>query len=108
ERRTRTFQEKSDCAIVPVNQPTNEGHPSAEVGERKRDAASSRLAILVRPQAIRGQSLRGLKCAPFLGRDFSRSSASATRAWRKRGGGGGGAQSGSGNGEDHSRCSDTD
>ena len=25
--------EKSDCAIVPVNQPNNEGKPSAEVGE---------------------------------------------------------------------------
>ena len=26
-------QEKSDCAVVPVNQPNNEGQPSAEVGE---------------------------------------------------------------------------
>jgi group II intron reverse transcriptase/maturase len=26
-------QEKSDCVIVPVNQPNNEGSPSAEVGE---------------------------------------------------------------------------
>jgi len=25
--------EKSDCAIVPVNQPNNEGKPSAEAGE---------------------------------------------------------------------------
>jgi hypothetical protein len=25
--------EKSDCAVVPVNQPNNEGKPSAEVGE---------------------------------------------------------------------------
>src|SRR5499427_6443118 len=26
-------QEKSDCAVVPVNRPNNEGLPSAEVGE---------------------------------------------------------------------------
>jgi len=25
--------EKSDCAIVPMKQPNNEGKPSAEVGE---------------------------------------------------------------------------
>src|SRR5207247_11210220 len=25
--------EKSDCAVVPVNQPNNEGQPSAEAGE---------------------------------------------------------------------------
>src|SRR5262245_16356127 len=26
-------QEKSDCAVVPMNQPNNEGQPSAEAGE---------------------------------------------------------------------------
>ena len=26
-------QEKSDCAVVPVNRPNKEGQPSAEVGE---------------------------------------------------------------------------
>src|ERR1700692_1179228 len=26
-------QEKSDCAVVPVNQPNNEGQPTAEAGE---------------------------------------------------------------------------
>jgi hypothetical protein len=26
-------QEKSDCVVVPVNQPNNEGQPSAEAGE---------------------------------------------------------------------------
>ena len=26
-------QEKSDCAVVPVNQPNNEGYPFAEAGE---------------------------------------------------------------------------
>ena len=25
--------EKSDCAVIPVNQPNKEGQPSAEVGE---------------------------------------------------------------------------
>ena len=28
-------QEKSDCAVVPVNQPNNEGQPSAEAGEER-------------------------------------------------------------------------
>ena len=28
-------QEKSDCAVVPVNQPNKEGQPSAEVGEER-------------------------------------------------------------------------
>ncbi len=26
-------QEKSDCAVIPMNQPNKEGQPSAEVGE---------------------------------------------------------------------------
>ena len=28
-------QEKSDCAVVPVNQPNKEGQPFAEVGEER-------------------------------------------------------------------------
>src|SRR5215469_14133047 len=28
-------QEKSDCAVVPLNRPNKEGQPSAEVGERR-------------------------------------------------------------------------
>src|SRR5215475_14081125 len=28
-------QERSDCAVLPVNQPNNEGQPSAEVGEER-------------------------------------------------------------------------
>ena len=28
-------QEKSDCAIVPMNQPNKEGQPSAEAGEER-------------------------------------------------------------------------
>jgi hypothetical protein len=27
-------QEKSDCAVVPLNRPNNEGQPSAEVDDR--------------------------------------------------------------------------
>jgi hypothetical protein len=38
--------EKSDCAVVPVNQPNKGGKPSAEVGERQ--------AVL--PPLIRGKS----------------------------------------------------
>ena len=30
-------QEKSDCAVVPVNQPNKEGQPSAEVGEGRAE-----------------------------------------------------------------------
>ena len=30
--------EKSDCAVVPVNQPNKEGQPSAEVGEGRAQA----------------------------------------------------------------------
>jgi hypothetical protein len=30
--------EKSDCAVVPVNQPNKEGKPSAEVGEERAQA----------------------------------------------------------------------
>ena len=30
--------EKSDCAVVPVNQPNKEGRPSAEVGEGRARA----------------------------------------------------------------------
>src|SRR5215471_12845028 len=31
-------QEKSDCVVVPMNQPNNEGLPSAEVGEGRAQA----------------------------------------------------------------------
>ena len=31
-------QEKSDCAVVPMNQPNKEGQPSAEVGEGRARA----------------------------------------------------------------------
>ena len=34
-------QEKSDCAVVPVNQPNNEGRPSAEVGEGRAQTGES-------------------------------------------------------------------
>ena len=34
-------QEKSDCAVVPVNQPNKEGRPSAEVGEGRAQIGES-------------------------------------------------------------------
>ena len=33
--------EKSDCAVVPVNQPNKEGKPSAEVGEGRARAVEN-------------------------------------------------------------------
>ena len=34
-------QEKSDCAVVPVNQPNKEGQPSAEAGEGRARAVEN-------------------------------------------------------------------
>ena len=34
-------QEKSDCAVVPLNRPNNEGQPSAEVGEGRAQAGEN-------------------------------------------------------------------
>jgi RNA-directed DNA polymerase len=42
-------QEKSDCAVVPVNQPNNEGQPSAEVGEGRAQTKENIVQSNIRP-----------------------------------------------------------
>jgi RNA-directed DNA polymerase len=42
-------QEKSDCAIVPVNQPNNEGQPSAEAGEGRAQIKENIVQSNMRP-----------------------------------------------------------
>jgi hypothetical protein len=43
-------QEKSDCAVVPVNQPNNEGQqPSAEAGEGRTQTAENIVPSRMRP-----------------------------------------------------------
>src|SRR5215470_3736089 len=37
----RNVQEKSDCAVVPVNRPNKEGQPSTEVGEGRAQAGEN-------------------------------------------------------------------
>src|SRR5262249_1076596 len=45
-------QEKSDCAVVPVNQPNNEGQPSTEAGrEGRRLRRTSFKLTCARPRA---------------------------------------------------------
>src|ERR1700730_15302611 len=42
-------QEKSDCAVVPVNQPNNEGQPSAEAGEGRAQTQENIVQSHMRP-----------------------------------------------------------
>jgi group II intron reverse transcriptase/maturase len=42
-------QEKSDCAVVPVNQPNNEGQPSAEAGEGRAPTKENIVQSNMRP-----------------------------------------------------------
>ena len=42
-------QEKSDCAVVPVNQPNKEGQPSAEVGEGRAQTKENIVQSHMRP-----------------------------------------------------------
>jgi hypothetical protein len=44
--------EKSDCAVVPVNQPSKEGEPSAEAGEERAQAMEN----IVPPHMLPTQS----------------------------------------------------
>src|SRR5215471_7415169 len=49
-------QEKSDCAVVPVNQPNNEGLLSAEVGEGRAQTKGEHRSILHVPDTERGNA----------------------------------------------------
>jgi hypothetical protein len=42
-------REKSDCAVVPVNQPNNEGQPFAEAGERRAQIEENTVQSHMRP-----------------------------------------------------------
>jgi TonB family protein len=42
-------QEKSDCAVLPMNQPNNEGQPSAEAGEGRAQTQENTVQSRMRP-----------------------------------------------------------
>src|SRR5215510_9889889 len=52
-------QEKSDCAVVPVNQPNNEGVLSAEVGEGRAQTTENIVQSHMRPTQ-RGTHVPGI------------------------------------------------
>src|SRR5260370_8261572 len=60
-------QEKSDCAVIPVNQPNNERQPSAEAGEGRAQTQENIAQSHMRPTQ-RGkrmsQGLRGVRQPP--------------------------------------------
>ena len=59
-------QEKSDCAVIPVNQPNKEGQPSAEVGEERAQTQENIVQSRMRPTQSgkrMSQGLRGVRQA---------------------------------------------
>ena len=59
-------QEKSDCAVIPVNQPNKEGQPSAEVGEERAQTQENIVQSCMRPTQSgkrMSQGLRGVRQA---------------------------------------------
>src|SRR5713101_3816353 len=59
-------REKSDCAVVPVNQPNNEGQPSAEAGKGRAQIEENTVQSHMRPTQSgkrRSQGLRGVRQA---------------------------------------------
>jgi RNA-directed DNA polymerase len=53
-------QEKSDCAVVPVNQPNNEGYPSAEAGEGRAQTKENIVQSHMRPTQSGERMSQGL------------------------------------------------
>src|SRR5713226_4216926 len=54
-------QEKSDCAVIPVNQPNNEGQrPSAEAGEGRAQAKENIVQPHMRPTQSGKRMSQGL------------------------------------------------
>jgi len=53
-------QEKSDCAVVPVNQPNNEGQPSAEAGEGRAQTEENIVQSHIRPTQSGKRMSQGL------------------------------------------------
>jgi RNA-directed DNA polymerase len=61
-------QEKSDCAVVPVNQPNKEGQPSAEAGEGRAQTEENIVQSHMRPTQSgkrMSQGLHGVRQADF-------------------------------------------
>ena len=52
--------EKSDCVVVPVNQPNNEGQPSAEVGEGRAQTKENIVPSHMRPTQSGKRMSQGL------------------------------------------------
>ncbi len=53
-------QEKSDCAVVPVNQSNNEGQPSAEAGEGRAQTKENIVQSHMRPTQSGERMSQGL------------------------------------------------
>src|SRR5258708_7471201 len=57
-------QEKSDCAVVPVNQPNNEGQPSTEAGEGRAQTKENIVQTHIAPDPERETHVPGIvRCA---------------------------------------------
>ncbi len=57
-------QEKSDCVVIPVNQPNKEGQPSAAVGEGRAQTQENIVQFRMRPTQSgkrMSQGLRGVR-----------------------------------------------
>src|ERR1700687_3100832 len=56
-------QEQSDCAVVPMNQPNKEGHPSAEGGEGRAQTEENIVPPHMRPtqSGKMSQGLNGVR-----------------------------------------------
>src|SRR6516165_4176684 len=54
-------QEKSDCAVVPVNRPNKEGQPSAEAGEGRAQAGENTVRSHMPPTQSGTRMSQGLK-----------------------------------------------
>ena len=53
-------QEKSDCAVVPMNQPNKEGRPSAEVGKGRVQTEENIIQSRMRPTQSGKRMSQGL------------------------------------------------
>ena len=53
-------QEKSDCAVLPMNQPNNEGQPSAEAGEGRAQTQENTVQSRMRPTQSGKRMSQGL------------------------------------------------
>ena len=54
-------QEKSDCAVVPMNWPNKEGQPSAEAGEGRAQTVENIVQSCMRPTQSGERMSQGLR-----------------------------------------------